>query len=331
MKRGLVIAVAPVLAGCLLWPAPAAEAQSLVTAVGTVVDGQGNPIPDVQVLLDYKGHVVQKYRTKTDKNGKFIHLNVYQGLYRVTLTKEGLGTLSLDFNVQDIPSTQKPPEIRFMVKTAPAPPPLGSGLAPAGAAAGAPAVDLAKLTADLNAAGTLLDQGSVDEAVAAYEALATSAPQIPIIHQRLGAAYKKRGDAAKAEASYRRSIELEPGFVDGRVGLATLLAEGGKRDEAIEVVKQGAAANEKSGRLQYALGVLQLGQGQNAAAREAFLRAEALDPQNFDTQYHLGTIAMNLNDRAEAVARYRKYLAAAPPDAPNVAVAKALIAALEKK
>ena len=331
MKRGSVIAVAPVLAGCLLWPAAAAEAQGLVTAVGTVIDGQGNPIPDVQVLLDYKGHVVQKYRTKTDKNGKFIHLNVYEGLYRVTLTKDGLGTLSLDFNVREIPSTQKPPEIRFVVKAAPAPPPPGSGLAPAGATAGAPAVDLAKLTADINAAGALLDQGKVDEAVAAYEALATSAPQIPLIHQRLGAAYKKRGDAAKAEASYRKSIELEPGFVDGRVSLATLLAETGRPDEAIEVVRQGAAANEESGRLQYALGVLQLGQGQNAAAKESFLMAEALDPQNFDTQFHLATVALNLNDQAEAVARLQKYLAAAPPSAPDAAVAKSLLAALQKK
>jgi cytochrome c-type biogenesis protein CcmH/NrfG len=102
-------------------------------------------------------------------------------------------------------------------------------------------------------------------------------------------------------------------------------------DQAVDVVKQGLARNEQSGRLQYALGVLELGQGRNPAAREAFLKAEALDPRNFDTQYHLGTVAMNMNDRAEAVARYQKYLGAAPPDAPNVAVAKALIAALEKK
>jgi Tfp pilus assembly protein PilF len=331
MKRDVAIAAGLALACCFLFPAPAARAQSLVTALGRVVDGQGNPIPDVQVLLDYKGPLVQKYRTKTDKAGKFFHLRVYEGLYRVTLTKDGLGTVSFDFPVREIPSTQLPPDLRFVAKTAPPPPPPGSGLAPAGSAAGAPAVDLGKLTADLNAAAALAGQGSIDEAVAAYEAIAAAAPQVPLVHFKLAAAYKKKGDTAKAEASFRKSIELDPGFVDGYVSLATLLAESGKRDQAIEVVRQGGAANEKSGRLPYALGVLEVSAGNNAAAREAFLKAEALDPQNFETQFQLATVALNLNDKAEAVARLEKYIAAAPPAAPDVVVAKSLLAALQKK
>jgi Tfp pilus assembly protein PilF len=332
MKRDFAIAAGLVLACGILFPAPAARAQSLVTAVGRVVDGQGNPIPDVQVLLDYKGPVVQKYRTKTDKTGKFIHLRVYEGLYRVTLTKDGLGTASFDFVVQEIPSTQLPPDLKFVVKAATTPPPPpGSGLAPASTVAGAPAVDLGKVTADLNAAADLAGQGRVDEAVAAYEAIAAAAPQIPLAHYRLAAAYKKKGDTAKAEASFRKSIELDPGFVDGYVSLATLLAESGKREQAIEVVRQGGAANEKSGRLRYALGVLEVGAGNNAAAREAFLKAESLDPQDFATQFQLATVALNMNDRAEAVARLEKYIAAAPPSAPDMAVAKSLLAALQKK
>jgi Flp pilus assembly protein TadD len=309
-----------------------AHAQGLVTAVGRVVDGQGNPIPDVQVLLDYKGHIVQKYKTKTDKNGKFIHLSVYEGLYRVTLTKDGVGTTSFDFTIHEIPSTQPPPDLKLVVKTPAAPPaPPGSGLAPAGAAVGAPPVDLAQLVAQTNAAGALLDQGKVDEAVAAYEVIAAAAPQIPLVHVRLAAAYAKKGDVARAEASGRKAIELDPAFVDGYVSLATIFAASGRTEQAVEVIKQGVAANDKSGRLQYALGVLELGQNHNAAAKEAFLKAETLDPQNFEIQYYLGAVAMNMNEPAEAVARYQKFIAAAPPDAPNVVVAKSLIAALDKK
>jgi superkiller protein 3 len=269
---------------------------------------------------------------KTDKTGKFVHLKVYEGLYRVTLTKDGVGTVSFDFTVREIPSTQPPPDLKLAVKAAaPPPPPPGSGLAPAGSAAGAAAVDLVKVTADLNAAAALAGQGRIDEAVAAHEAIAAAAPQIPLVHYKLAAAYKKKGDTAKAEASFRKSIELDPGFVDGYVSLATLLAESGKRDEATEVVKRGAAVNEKSSRLVYALGVLQVGAGDNAAAREAFLKAQSLDPQDFEIQFRLATVALNMNDKAEAVARLEKYLAAAPPTAPDVAVAKSLLAALQKK
>jgi len=208
---------------------------------------------------------------------------------------------------------------------------LADEIGAAGGEAWPVAADLGKLEADTNAAAALLGQGKTDDAIAAYEAIATKAPQIPLVHYNLAGAYKKKGDAAKAEAAYRKSVELDPRFVDGYVGLATLLAEGGKREQAVETIKQGAAQNEQSGRLQYALGVLEVGAGDNRAAREAFLKAESLDPQNSETQYHLATVALNLNDRTEAIARLEKYVGAAPPDGANVAVARSLLAALQKK
>ena len=115
------------------------------------------------------------------------------------------------------------------------------------------------------------------------------------------------------------------------MGLADVLRESGKTPQAIEAIQQGAEANPQSGRLQYALGVLELSAGQGAKAREALLKAEALDPQNFETQYQLAIVAINLNDKPEAIARLEKFIAAAPPDTPSVAGAKSLLAALQKK
>jgi Flp pilus assembly protein TadD len=328
MKRSIAIAIA--LAVVLVFVlAPGARAQSPVTALGRVVDGQGNPIPDVQVLLDYKGHVVQKYRTKTDKNGVFTHVNVYSGPYRITLKKEGVGETSFDYNVQELDRLQKPPDFKLLPpRPVAAPPPPGSGLAPA---AGAAPVDATKLAADINAAMALSREGKFDEAIAAYEAVVATAPGVPLVHYNLGTAYRKKGDLAKAEAAMRKACELDPAFVDGYVGLATLLAESGKPDQAIEVVRQGAAANAQSGRLQYALGVLAEGKGDTATAKQAFLKAEELDPQNVETQYHLATVALNMNDKDEAVARLEKFVATAPAGTPNLEVAKSLLTALQKK
>jgi len=328
MKR-IVVTAATLAAGLVLLLASDARAQGTVTALGRVVDGQGSPIPDVQVLLDYKGHIVQKYRTKTDKNGVFTHVNVYSGPYRITLKKDGVGETSFDYNIQELDRLAKPPDFKLLPpRTVAAPPPPGSGLAPA---AGAAPVDATKLAADINAAMALSREGKVDEAIAAYEAILASAPGVPLVHFNLGTAYKKKGDLPKAEAAMRRSFELDPAFVDGYVGLATLLAESGKQDEAIEVVQQGAAANAQSGRLQYALGILAEGKGDAATAKGAFLKAEELDPQNVETQYHLATVALNMNDKAEAIARLEKFVADAPQGPPNVDVAKSLLAALQKK
>src|SRR5512143_292417 len=257
MKRSILVAVATVV---VLTPflAPPAGAQVPVTAIGRVVDGQGSPIPDVQVLLDYKGPIPQKYRTKTDKKGVFTHVNVYAGLYRVTLTKEGVGETSFNYNVQELDRLAKPPDFKLIPKAVAAPPPPGSGIAPA---AGTAPVDATKLAADINAAIALARDGKVDAAIASYEAVLATAPGVPLVHYNLGAAYKKKGDLAKAEASMRKAVELDPGFLDGYVGLATLLAESGKQDQAIEAIRQGATANPQSGRLQYALGVLAEGKG----------------------------------------------------------------------
>jgi tetratricopeptide (TPR) repeat protein len=327
MKRSIAAAAATAI-GLILLAVPSTHAQQIVTAIGRVVDAQGSPVPDVQVLLDYKGHIVQKYRTKTDKNGVFTHVTVYAGPYRITLKKDGVGEVSFNANIQEIDSLQKPPEYKFAPQAAAAPPPPGSGLAAANAPAPA---NMSQLTKEINDAIALSAKGDADGAVAAYEAILAGTPQIPLVHYNLGTLYKKKGDAARAQAEIAKSFELDPGFVDGYVGLATLLAEAGKRAEAIEVIKKGAAENPQSGRLQYALGVLAEGSGETALAREAFLKAEQLDPQNVETQYHLATVALNVNDKAEAIARLEKFVAAAPDGTPGVDVAKSLLAALQKK
>jgi Flp pilus assembly protein TadD len=332
MKRSTAAAVATAI-GLILLAAPPVRAQGTITAVGVVVDAEGNPVPDVQVLLDYKGHIVQKYKTKTDKKGLFTHVNVYQGAYRMTLKKDGVGEVSFNTNLQELDKLDKPPVFKFVPRVAAAaPPPPGSGLAPAPAAApAAPPVDMGQLTNEINKGIALSKSGDTDGAIATYEAILAKTPEIPLVHFNLGTLYKKKGDAARAQAEMTKAIDLDPRFVDGYVGLATVLAETGKRPEAIAVIQKGAAENPQSGRLQYALGVLAEGSGETALAKTAFLKAEQIDPQNFETQYHLATVALNQNDKPEAISRLEKFIAQAPPDNPTVATAKSLVAALQKK
>ena len=196
MRRRIATAAGLALAAILLL-APAARAQGSVTALGRVGDADGNPLPDVQVRLEYRGHVVQRYRTKTDKNGVFTHVNVYSGPYRVTLKKDGLGERSLDFNIQEIGRLQSPPEFRLVARVQAAPPPPSSGLAPAAAAPGGGPMDASSLAADINTATALSGQGRTDEAIAAYEAILARTPSVPLVHYNLGAAYKRKGNTAE--------------------------------------------------------------------------------------------------------------------------------------
>lgn len=329
--------------GFAAWMALSAPAfaQGTTTAEGFVLDNEGNPIVDAKVLLDYKGHVIQKYHTKTDKKGKFVYVNVYAGSYDVTVSKEGLGEATFkSFAIHDIESTEKPPVFRIGLKKA------TETAAPANAAAGAasgpdtgiappapapPPAELAgALAAQLEKAGAALKAGQLDEAIAGYEAVAAKVPNLPQVQHNLGLAYARKKDLAKAEAAFRKAVELKPDFTEAHSALSVVLYEKGSREEAVSEAAKAVETAPDNARLQFSLGVMYADTGRMAEAKETLLKAESLDPTNAEVEYQLGTLAVAANQKAEAIGRMEKYLGMARPDARNVASAKAMIAALKK-
>jgi hypothetical protein len=121
--RWINIATAAAVAALL---APAgAQAQARAKAEGYVLTQEGEPIPNVEIILQYKGHQPQKYKTKTDKNGYYVHVNVWDGIYDLTFTREGdeQSVTVNDFRVTDIHSPEKPPVFRIGSRPSNEPPP----------------------------------------------------------------------------------------------------------------------------------------------------------------------------------------------------------------
>jgi Flp pilus assembly protein TadD len=316
-------------AAVLLFSASPAGAQATCNAEGFVYDSEGHPLAGVQVLMQYKGHIPQKYRTKTDKNGRFGHVNVWEGPYDLTFTREGVGEVTVkDFPIRQVYAPDKPPT--FRIGTKPAAPPEGqeADAAPTGPtreeAAGA-------LAAELEKGNAALAKGQLAEAAAAYENVAAKAPELPQVHHNLGLVYRRQGDLAKAEAAFRRASELDPAFAEPHGALSVLLATAGRRDEAIVEAERAVELLPDSTQYLYNLAVLYRDSGRPGDAEPLLLRLEALDPQNAEVQFHLGTALVALGRMAEAVARLEKYVEVAPADAPNRASAEAMIGALKKK
>jgi Flp pilus assembly protein TadD len=329
--------------GLAAWMALSASAlaQGTTTAEGFVLDNDGNPIVDAKVLLDYKGHVIQKYHTKTDKKGKFVYVNVYAGSYDVTVSKEGLGEATFkSFAIRDLGATEKPPVFRIAVKkpveaAAPADPAAGAapgpepGVGPV-APAPTPAEVAGALAADLEKAGAALKAGRLDEAIAGYEGVAVKVPTLPQVQHNLGLAYARKKDMTRAEAAFRKAVELKPDFTEAHSALSVVLFEKGSREEAVSEAAKAVETAPDNARLQFGLGVMYADTGRMAEAKETLLKAESLDPTNAEVEYQLGTLAVAANQKAEAISRMEKYLGMARPDARNVASAKAMIAALKK-
>src|SRR4030095_13937547 len=89
------------LAVLLTVSAVPALAQSVVR--GKVVDAQGKPVQDATVLFEATD-ANRKVQTKTDKGGEFLQVGLASGSYKVTVSKEGVGSQTLNSNVRQGPN-----------------------------------------------------------------------------------------------------------------------------------------------------------------------------------------------------------------------------------
>jgi Tfp pilus assembly protein PilF len=323
------ITAAALLAAALLVPA-GARAQGTAKAEGFVLTPEGEPIPNVQVLLEYKGHQPQRYRTKTDENGYYVHVNVWDGIYDLTFTVEGeeQGVTVSDFRVRDIISPDKPPVFRISSRPETEPPPDEGDTEPQGPS---PEEQAAALADQLDAGNAALAEGDVDGAIAAYEEVLGVAPDLPQVHHNLGLAYNRKEEWDRAGEEFRKAAELDPDFAEPHGALAVMLANAGHRDEAIIELEQAVELDPDNVEYLYNLAVLYKDSGKPREAEEAFLVLEEMVPDDPEIQYHMGTTLLGLGKTDEAIARLQRYLEMAPEDAPNRGPAQGMIDALTKQ
>jgi Tfp pilus assembly protein PilF len=308
MKRLLVtggLLVAVVLAG------GEAFAQT-GTARGKVLDEAGKGIVDAKVVLDFQGGVTRHYETKTNKKGEFTQVGLFPGDYKIVAGKDGYAPNGIEHKV-GIGEVTYLPDIK---------------LADAKKVAEAQA---AKQTEDIvpifNRAADLGKAGKLDEAEAAYKEVVAKAPTIPETYVNLGYIYRQKKDWASAETSYKKALELRPGYSEATSGLIAVYQASGQADKARELAN--AATGDATVQFDLAAELLQENKYEEALA--AFQKAAAADPNNPEPIYYIGAINVGLNKVDEAKANLEKYLSMNPTNAQNVATAQGLLQALTPK
>ena len=84
-----------------------------------------------------------------------------------------------------------------------------------------------------NLGNALREQGSLDEAVAAYRQAIRIKPDLAAAYSNLGAALKERGSLDEAVAACRQAICIKPDFAEAHSNLGNALMERGNLDEAV--------------------------------------------------------------------------------------------------
>ena len=302
--------------GFLCALASPALAQSVVR--GKVTDAQGKGVPDATVEFASTDSN-RKTSTKTDKNGEFLQVGLQSGGYKVTASKQGVGSQTKDAQVK-----QGPSQINFAIS-------------PATAGGGAPAdkAETAAINAAASAAIDALKSGKNDEAIAKFNEVIAKVPTCADCYFNIGMAYQNQQKYAEAETAYKKVIELKPDSADAYTGLATIYNAQKKFDLAADAsakaaqLSAGAGGGGGSAEANYNQGVIFFNAGKFADAQKSFLAATKSDPNNAMAQYQLGMTSLNLGQIPEAVAALEAYLKI-DPNGPKAGEVKAALPALQQ-
>lgn len=116
----------------------------------------------------------------------------------------------------------------------------------------------------------------------------------------------------RAEASYRKAIELDPGLATAITNLGNLRLVSGDRDEAEELYRRAMAADATQAEAPYNLAYLLVERGDHAHAVGLFEKAIALRPDFSEAHFNLAMALAELGRRDRARTHWRRYLELEP-------------------
>jgi len=314
MRAILFRGVVSVAILCAVSVAPAL-AQSVVR--GKVNDGQGKPVPDATVLFEATD-ANRKTQTKTDKNGDFLQVGLASGAYKVTASKDKVGTQTLNLNVRQGPNN-----------------PLAFTLSATSGVSAADKEAAAAIQANAGAAIEAMKAGRHDEAIAKFQEVIAKVPTCVDCYYNIGVSQMAKQQYTEAEASFKKAIELKPDSADSYTALANLYNSQKKFDLAAEAsanaAKYAGAGGAGGGNAEasYNQGVILFNAGKFAEAKTQFEAATKADPNHAMAQYQLGMTSLNLGQIPDAVAALEAYMKV-DPNGPKAAEVKAALPALQQ-
>jgi tetratricopeptide (TPR) repeat protein len=299
------------LAVLLTISAAPALAQSIVK--GKVLDAQNKPVEGATVTFEAT-EANRKAQTKSDKKGEFLQVGLSSGQWKVTATKDGIGTQMLPAPV----SQGRPVELTFH-------------LSPGGGGAGDKAA--AELQAQAAAAIAAMRAGQNDEAITKFNEVIAKVPTCSDCYYNLGVAHTNKQQYDQAEAAFKKTIELKPDSGEAYTGLANVYNAQKKFDLAAEAGTKAAQYSSSTpggggAEASYNQGVILFNAQKFADAKAQFEAATKADPNYAPAFYQLGMTSLNLGQIPDAVAALEQYLKIAP-DGPKAAEVKTSLPALQ--
>jgi tetratricopeptide (TPR) repeat protein len=151
-------------------------------------------------------------------------------------------------------------------------------------------------------------------AIGEYEKLAQLKPDDVETHLLLGQLYGLNHDSAKAEAQFKLAQGIDSNSEEVALNMARLYSEQGDATRAADVLNA-IPVDDRSPRIEFALGASYEQLKKNKDAVAAYHRALDMDPDNLDTERALSNALLNDNQLDEALKVLNAIVTAEPQDA----------------
>jgi tetratricopeptide (TPR) repeat protein len=155
---------------------------------GTVLDENGAPIEGALVVAQSLRSET-KLEGRSDGKGKFAIAGLGTGNWRITASKDGYGTSSLEMNVRQLAGN---PPITFTLKKV---------------SSAAVFASNQEALAMLDQGNALLNQENFDQALQVFEEFQGKYPEIYQVHLNIGTCYLRKGDLDKAEGEFNLVLD----------------------------------------------------------------------------------------------------------------------------
>jgi tetratricopeptide (TPR) repeat protein len=181
-----------------------------------------------------------------------------------------------------------------------------------------------------NLAGTLLERGQLNEAIANYREALEIKPDVAQVQSNLGNALLKEGNVEEAIVHLQKALQIDPEYAEAYNHMGSALMKKGQAGEAIRYYQKAVQLNTNYAEAYNNLGVAFLRNGQVDQAMAHYKKAVAINPGSAEMQYNLGNALAREGNWADAIACYQAALSAERDSVKAAKVRNNLGAALEK-
>ena len=290
----------------------AAQSKGKLRLTGKVFNEAGQPVEGADVRAAKKGEPnPQMFEAKTNKDGEWTIRDIAAGEWVIEAMKEGIGIAEATETLTD---ADKNKIVNLTIK---------------------PKADPnAEIQAMHKQAVDLAQGGKPAEARKIWETLLAKYPNMHQFHGLIGTMYAAEDNPTKGLEHLKIVIEKDPTNVDYQVLSAELMMETGNREGADKILNSVDITKVREPRAFINSAINKINSGDKAQAEAAIQMIDKLMPQ-FPNEHMLlylrGRANISATKLAEAKADLEKYVAVAPPTAPQLADAKKLLEQLTKK